>query len=98
MRAKRASSRWWSTRRLAHAFNPSVEAYRVFPPRAIARALAAEGFAVRGEHRQFVLPIALHKRINSEVWTRRVEEAMERSGLMRRLGSPVTIVAERCAS
>lgn len=86
------------TRRLAHAVNPSVEAYRVFAPRAIVRALAGEGFAVRGEHRQFVLPIALHKRINSEAWTRRVEAALAHAGLMRRFGSPVTIVAERCAS
>ena len=84
-------------RRIAHVVNPSVEAYRVFSPRVVARALADEGFAVRGEHRQFVLPIALHKRVNSETWTRRVEAAMEQAGLMRRLGSPVTIVAERCA-
>ena len=86
------------TRRIAHVVKPSVEAYRVFPPGAVARELAAEGFAVRGEHRQFVLPIALHKRINSEPWTRRVEGAFERARLMRRFGSPVTIVAERCAS
>jgi ubiquinone/menaquinone biosynthesis C-methylase UbiE len=86
------------TRRIAHVVNPSVEAYRVFAPHSVTRALAAEGFIVRGEHRQFVLPIALHKRINSEPWTRRVEDAMEQTGLMRRFGSPVTIVAERCAS
>ena len=85
------------TRRIAHAMKPSVEAYRVFSPRAIARALSAEGFEIRGEHRQFVLPIALHKRVNSEAWTRRVEGALEQAGLMRLFGSPVTIVAERCA-
>jgi ubiquinone/menaquinone biosynthesis C-methylase UbiE len=86
------------TRRVAHVFKPSVEAYRVFSRAAIARVLRGEGFAVRGEHRQFVLPIALHKRIDSESWTRRVEGVMDRAGLMRRLGSPVTVVAERCAS
>ena len=86
------------TRRLAHTVNRSVEAYRVFSPRAVSLALAAQGFRLAGEHRQFVLPIALHKLVNSEAWTRRVEGAMERVGLMRRYGSPVTIVAERCAS
>jgi len=86
------------TRRLAHTVNRSVEAYRVFSPRAVSLALAAQGFRPAGEHRQFVLPIALHKLVNSEAWTRRVEGAMERAGLMRRFGSPVTIVAERCAS
>jgi 2-polyprenyl-3-methyl-5-hydroxy-6-metoxy-1,4-benzoquinol methylase len=84
------------TRRIAHVMKPSVEAYRVFSPRAIARALSTEGFEIRGEHRQFVLPIALHKRVNSAAWTRRVEGAFERAGLMRLFGSPVTIVAERC--
>jgi ubiquinone/menaquinone biosynthesis C-methylase UbiE len=86
------------TRRVAHTVNRSVEAYRVLSPGAVARALLAEGFRVAGEHRQFVLPIALHKRVNSEAWTRRVEGALERAGLMRLFGSPVTIVAERCAS
>jgi 2-polyprenyl-3-methyl-5-hydroxy-6-metoxy-1,4-benzoquinol methylase len=87
-----------ATRRLAHTMNRSVEAYRVFSPGSVARALAAEGFRVTGEHRQFVLPIGLHKRINSEAWTRRVEATMARTGLIRRFGSPVTIVAERCGS
>jgi ubiquinone/menaquinone biosynthesis C-methylase UbiE len=85
-------------RRVTHAFDKSVEAYRVFPPGAVARALRSEGFQIAGQHRQFVLPIALHKRVNSEAWTRRTERFMERTGLMRRFGSPVTIVAERCAS
>ena len=86
------------TRRMAHLVNPAVEAYRVFAPRAVAEVLSGEGFEIRGEHRQFVLPIALHKRVNSEAWTQRVETAMARAGLMRRFGSPVTIVAERCVS
>jgi len=82
-------------RRITHTMNPAVEAYRVFSPGAVTRALAAAGFRVTAEHRQFVLPIALHKRVNSEAWTRRVEGAMERAGVMRRFGSPVTVVAER---
>jgi ubiquinone/menaquinone biosynthesis C-methylase UbiE len=95
----------WSTaalqsaaRRVARVFDGQVEAYRVFSPRAIARILEAEGFRVRDEHRQFVLPIALHKRVGSEAWTRRTEAWLTRAGLMRRFGSPVTIVAERCVS
>ena len=83
------------TRRIGHMVNPSVEAYRVFSPSSVAALLAEAGFRVAGDHRQFVLPIALHKRVNSEAWTRRVETLMERAGLMKRLGSPVTLVAER---
>jgi 2-polyprenyl-3-methyl-5-hydroxy-6-metoxy-1,4-benzoquinol methylase len=82
-------------RRVTQKMNPAVEAYRVFSPAAVARVLGDGGFRVTGEHRQFVLPIALHKRVGSEAWTRRVEGAMERTGLMRLFGSPVTVVAER---
>jgi ubiquinone/menaquinone biosynthesis C-methylase UbiE len=85
-------------RRLAHTLDRSVEAYRVFSPRSVARALQTEGFQVTDQHKQFVLPIALHKRVNSEAWTRRVEGVMEGAGLMRLFGSPITIVAERCGS
>jgi ubiquinone/menaquinone biosynthesis C-methylase UbiE len=85
-------------RRVTHVFNPSVEAYHVFSAAAIARVLRDAGFGVAGEHRQFVLPIALHKRMNSEPATRRVEGMMARAGLLRLFGSPVTVVAERCAS
>ena len=85
------------TRRAAHVFKPSVEAYRVFSASAIARVLRDAGFEVGGEHRQFVLPIALHKQVNSEAWTRRVEGLMERTGLMGLFGSPVTVMAARCA-
>jgi ubiquinone/menaquinone biosynthesis C-methylase UbiE len=87
-----------ATRRVTHLINASVEAYHVFSPAGIARVLRGEGFRVVAEHRQFVLPIALHKRVNSETWTRRVEGAMARTGLLRVFGSPVTIVAERCVS
>ena len=82
-------------RRVTHMRNPAVEAYRVLSAGAVSRVLSDAGFRVAGEHRQFVLPIALHKRVNSEAWTRRVEGAMARTGLMRALGSPVTVVAER---
>ncbi len=85
-------------RRAASAFGAEVEAYRVFQARAIATTLESNGFRVTGEHRQFVLPIALHKRLNSETATGRIERTLSRAGLTRALGSPVTVVAERCAS
>jgi hypothetical protein len=49
-------------------------------------------------HRQFVLPIAVHKMIGSAPATSRIESVLGAVGLRRLLGSPVTIVAERCAS
>jgi len=85
-------------RRAAHAFGARVEAYRVLSDRAVADALSANGFRLVDVHRQFVLPIAFHKQLNSAAITGRVEGALARAGLTRLLGSPVTVVAERCAS
>ena len=84
-----------AVRRVTHLFRASVEAYRVLAPASVASVLGGAGFHVVREHRQFVLPVALHKRVNSEAWTARVEGALERAGAMRVLGSPVTVVAER---
>ena len=51
-----------AVRRVAHAAGVRIEAYRVFRDGAVRAALAANGFRITGVHRQFVLPIALHKR------------------------------------
>ena len=72
-----------------------TEPYRVFADRDIAAALGAVGFEVRELHRQFVLPIALHKTIGSRKFTMTAEALLERAGLLRRFGSPVTVMAER---
>jgi SAM-dependent methyltransferase len=85
-------------RRVTHAMGARNEPYRVFSRRAIAEAFARNGFRVRSVHRLFVLPIAVHKAIGSRRFTERVERALDRAGLTRIFGSPVTVVAERCAS
>jgi hypothetical protein len=86
------------TRRVASGIGIRTEAYRVFTDRAIAAAFDACGFRVRSIHRQFVLPIALHKAIGSRRFTHWSEGVLDRAGLLGRFGSPVSIVAERCAS
>jgi ubiquinone/menaquinone biosynthesis C-methylase UbiE len=86
------------TRRVAHAAGARVEAYRVFSDRTVRAALDAHGFRVAGVHRQFVLPIAFHKRLGSAAATTRIEGALGAVGLRALLGSPVTIVAERWRS
>jgi hypothetical protein len=83
-------------RRAAAALGSGVEAYRVMSARAIRRELARHGFTVTRTHRQFVLPIALHKRLRSRATTEAVERALAAAGLLRIFGSPVTVVAERC--
>jgi 2-polyprenyl-3-methyl-5-hydroxy-6-metoxy-1,4-benzoquinol methylase len=86
------------TRRVAAAAGSKTEAYRVFSDRAVVEVLRTNGFRLADRHRQFVLPIALHKGIGSAAVTRRVEGALGWLGLRSMLGSPVTVVAERCTS
>jgi len=85
-------------RRALHAAGVRTEAYRVFSRGEIARAFRTGGFRIRGIHRQFVLPIALHKAIGSLRFTETSERALAAVGLLAVFGSPVTIVAERCES
>lgn len=86
------------TRQVTQALGANVEAYRVFRQRAIASVLERAGFRIVDTHRQFVLPIAVHKRLGSAKATTAIEGALARMGLCRVFGSPVTVVAERCAS
>lgn len=85
------------SRRTMHAFGVRTEAYRVLTDRAVIEALDRSGYRIRSVHRQFVLPIALHKLIGSRGFTIWIEGLLERVGLLKRFGSPVTVVAERCA-
>ena len=84
------------SRRVSHAVGARTEPYRVFTERQIGRAFEAHGFEIVAAHRQFVLPIALHKAVNSPAFTTWSEGALRRAGLLRPFGSPVTIAAARC--
>lgn len=85
-------------RRLAYAAGVRTEPYRVFSDRAMRAALRQNGFRIADVHRQFVLPIAFHKRLGSAAATGRIERLLATVGARALLGSPVTVVAERCAS
>ncbi|MGE5246406.1 MAG: class I SAM-dependent methyltransferase [Betaproteobacteria bacterium] len=85
-------------RRIVHALGARTEPYRVLTGGAIARELGRHGFRIRAVHRQFVVPIAIHKAIGSRRFTEKTERLLARAGLLRLLGSPVTVMAERCAS
>ena len=85
-------------RRAALSLGRHVEAYRVFRHSDIARELERHGFRITAVHKQFVLPIALHKAVGSTAVTRGIEGMLAGVGMLRLAGSPVTIAAKRCAS
>jgi SAM-dependent methyltransferase len=85
-------------RHIAMQAGRHVEAYRVFRSSDVARELRRHGFQIAASHKQFVLPIALHKSIGSSGFTKTVEGSLAAVGMLRLAGSPVTVAAERCAS
>ena len=85
-------------RRALQALGARTEAYHVFTDRAMDAELRRSGFEVLTRHRQFVMPIALHKTLGSRRFTLWIEERFEKAGLLRLFGSPVTLIAQRCAS
>jgi hypothetical protein len=84
-----------ASRRRAAAAGKKTEPYRVLAERDVRDALASGGFRLVRTHRQFVLPIAFHKRLGSLGTTKAAEGALRLVGLNRLFGSPVTLVAER---
>jgi ubiquinone/menaquinone biosynthesis C-methylase UbiE len=82
-------------RKALHPLGLASEPYRVFLDRQIRRELASHGFRVASIHRQFVLPIAVHKMIGSRRFTEVSEQWLARLGILRLVGSPVTVYAER---
>lgn len=84
-----------AVRHLRDAAGRPVEAYRVMSERSVVATFEAHGYRVVRVHRQFVLPIALHKAIGSLAFTRGVERLLAAVGLLWLAGSPVTMVAER---
>ena len=84
-------------RRAALTMGQRVEAYRVFRGSDVTRELERHGFRITSTHKQFVLPIAVHKAVGSAGFTRGLEGVLAGAGMLRLAGSPVTIAAQRCA-
>lgn len=84
-------------RRLVQLTGRETETYYAISTPAARSVLTRCSFQVAQLHRQFVLPIAFHKLVGSRAFTERSEAVLARLGLLRLLGSPVTILAERCS-
>ena len=69
--------------------------FALFGSDEIAGTLAAEGFEVVSESRQFFFPMALHRLLGNPRLSRGFEATVRRSGLTGRLGSPVVVRADR---
>ena len=82
-------------KRVMRAFNASVHPYRAFRIRQIVRRLRKNDFEVVSLRRQFFLPVVLHRMLDRPKLSEKIERFLDRLGLVRALGAPVTIKAVR---
>jgi 2-polyprenyl-3-methyl-5-hydroxy-6-metoxy-1,4-benzoquinol methylase len=75
----------------------STRPYTVFPEERVAAILAQNGFSVTGRRPQFCTPMVLHRVVRWVGLIRLVELACKKSGLTKRMGSPILLCAERQA-
>jgi hypothetical protein len=83
------------SRRLARAAGLTSKPIVCSAEAAVSSAFESHGFRITRIHRQFVLPIALHKRLGSRAATERLEGMLAGVGLLRWPGRRVTVLAER---
>jgi SAM-dependent methyltransferase len=72
--------------------------FMTFSPDQIHGAFAANGFVVRAEQPQFLLPMVLHRLANQSLLSKAAEIPGRWLGLTRRFGSPVITRADRRAA
>lgn len=71
------------------------QVYRTFTLRELKHELIRNGFEVTEVHREFVLPIAFHRKLGRLGWSRALERVLSAVGLRRLIGAPATIHATR---
>jgi SAM-dependent methyltransferase len=69
--------------------------FMTFSPAQIHAAFASQGFVVRAEQPQFLLPMVLHRLANQSLLSKAAEGPGRWLGLTRRFGSPVIVRADR---
>jgi ubiquinone/menaquinone biosynthesis C-methylase UbiE len=72
--------------------------YRVFSHGELRAAFEKNGFRIRERYGQFVLPIGFYRLFRSPRLAETTEEILRRLGVSRVCASPVTVLAERCAT
>lgn len=80
---------------LKRGIESNTREFVTFSPNQIRSAFAANGFAVRAEEGQFLLPMVLHRLINQALLSKAAELPGRWLGITRKLGSPVIVRADR---
>lgn len=83
--------------RFKRSLERNTRTYTSFSRRDIERCLAANGFRVVREHKQFFLPMVVHRVARGALPLRWAERLLRSLGLTALAGSPSILRAERCA-
>jgi len=75
--------------------NKDTQTYRTFRVAAIERELRRHRFRLVSTHREFVLPLAVHRKLNSARFTTTTEGFLSRLKIDSFFGGPLTIKADR---
>jgi SAM-dependent methyltransferase len=81
--------------RLKRGIELNTRRFMTFSPGQINSAFAANGFVVRAEQPQFLLPMVLHRLANQSRFSKAAEVPGRWLGLTKRFGSPVILRADR---
>jgi len=87
-----------SARRLGARLGRPARTYKTLATHELAREIQRLGFTAIVVEKQFLLPIAFHRKLDRVHTTLRLEQFCRRLGLTRLFGSPVTLVAVRGSS
>ncbi|MDH5405425.1 MAG: hypothetical protein OEX80_02690, partial [Candidatus Aminicenantes bacterium] len=72
-----------------------TQTYRILRVAAIKRQLRRHGFQIVSTHREFVLPLAVHRKLKSVKFTTATESLFGRLKINSFFGGPLTIKANR---
>jgi SAM-dependent methyltransferase len=80
---------------MKHGIELNTRRFRIFSPSQIRNAFTEQGFVVRAEQAQFLLPMVLHRLTNHALLSKAAEVPGRLLGLTSRFGSPVIVRADR---
>jgi len=82
-------------RKLKKILIPSVQSYRGFLGKTVAKEFGCHNFPVRVKLKSFFLPVAIYRLLNAPKFALKCESFWGKIGLTRLFGTPVTIKFER---
>lgn len=82
-------------KRFIKCFDSNTQTYKSFMVKSVVDELQKHNFHIAALQKQFFLPIAFHRWLDNPGFSERIENFFRIIGLLRLMGAPVTLMAER---